>query len=238
MAYIYKIINPKGKVYIGSTKSIKTRERYYRGSRCKGQVRLYNSIQKYGWDTHSFSLIESCDESNQFTRERYWQDYYNVLGDGGLNCVLVGTDQTPHMLSQQTRDKMSASRKGTIKSQEWQENINIAIKGLNKSEEHKSKISMAKLGTKEPEEIRLKKSKARIGKKHSAETIEKIRKGQENKKIYSKKVIQYNLDGEVLKEWVNCKEASQSLQISIAYIRDAARGVYQHKAHGFMWKYQ
>lgn len=237
MAYIYKITNPKGKIYVGSTKNVKTRERNYRGSQCRGQVKLYNSIQMYGWNTHSFCVIESCDDSDQFRRERYWQDYYNVLGDSGLNCVLVGTDEIPYTMSQQSRDKMSISRKGKAKSKEWQDRINTAIKGVKKSEEHKQKISMTKLGKKESQEVRLKKSEARKGKKHSAETIEKIRKGQKNKRIYSKKVMQYSLEGELLREWTNCKEASESLQINIAYIRDAARGVYQHRAYGFVWKY-
>jgi hypothetical protein len=133
---------------------------------------------------------------------------------------------------------MSEKQKGLVKSPEWQEKINLAIKGKKLSEEHKLKISMTKLGIKESDEVRLKKSKAHTGKKHSQETIEKIRAGQKGKRVFSKKVLQYSVEGELVKEWENCKEASEYLVISIDYLRDAARGVYQHKAYGFIWKYK
>ena len=237
MAYVYRIINPKGKVYVGSTRDINIRKRNYKGLCCKKQTKLYNSLKKYGWDRHLFEVLEEVSIENMYIAERKWQEFYKVV-ERGLNCVYVNTADKPAIYSEDTRKKMSDSRKGLIKSPEWQEKITAALQGRTLSLDHRKKISMTKLGVKESEEVRLKKSKAHIGKKHSQETIEKIRKGQNNKKVFSKEILQYSQEGELLKEWKNCKEASDCLHVSINYLRDAARGQYNHKAHGFLWKYK
>jgi group I intron endonuclease len=50
MVGIYKITNPKGKIYIGQSVDIEKRKYYYQALHCKKQTMLYNSIKKYGWD--------------------------------------------------------------------------------------------------------------------------------------------------------------------------------------------
>lgn len=237
MAYIYKVTSREEKVYVGSTKDAKARERYYRGGRCKGQRKLFFSIQKYGWSSHTFQIIEECDNSLQFVRERYWQDFYEVLGRRGLNCVLVGTDELPHSHSQDTKDRMSKSRKGIKKSEEWQSRITTAIKGKPKSVDHKQKISMTKKGVTESEETKKKKSLARVGKKHSEATKEKIRQASAGKKLPGKSLTQYSLDGVTIRQWKNVEEVSLELGYSKSYIRDASRGVYNHIAFKQIWKY-
>ncbi len=53
---IYKITNPTGKVYIGQTCNPKKRLQSYK--RCKpDQNAIYNSLQKYGYEAHSFQVI-------------------------------------------------------------------------------------------------------------------------------------------------------------------------------------
>ena len=38
-----------------------------------------------------FEIIEQCILTQLNERERYWQDYYDVLGINGLNCKLTET---------------------------------------------------------------------------------------------------------------------------------------------------
>lgn len=47
---IYKITSPTNKIYIGKSKSLKQRENNYKSSleKIKSQIKLYNSIKKYG----------------------------------------------------------------------------------------------------------------------------------------------------------------------------------------------
>lgn len=91
---IYKITNPNSKIYIGqTTKLLKRKGAYKRLDSCiQNQIILYRSLKKYGWDAHSFEIIESCDFEKLNERERYWQEFYDVLGENGLNCRLTETN--------------------------------------------------------------------------------------------------------------------------------------------------
>jgi len=87
---IYKIISPSGKIYIGQSDKIQKRWYFYKGMSCKSQPRLYRSFLKYGVINHIFEIIEECSYEDLDCRERYWQDFYDVLNrEKGLNLVLT-----------------------------------------------------------------------------------------------------------------------------------------------------
>jgi group I intron endonuclease len=117
MIGIYKITSPNGRIYIGQSIDIERRFRFYKQMNCKNQPILYSSLKKYGVDTHIFEVIETCDESVLDTRERYWQEHYNVL-NGGLNCNLTETSDKPKRHSEETKRKISESNKGKVFSDE------------------------------------------------------------------------------------------------------------------------
>ena len=60
---IYKITSPTGKIYIGQSRDILKRIKYYNKQYCKCQTKLYHSIKKHGWNTHVFEIIHKCCES-------------------------------------------------------------------------------------------------------------------------------------------------------------------------------
>lgn len=92
MTGIYKITSPNSKVYIGQSIDITTRWNTHRRSiNNKKKTKLINSFLKYGVDNHIFEIIEICEQKDLNIRERYWQDYYNVIKDG-LNLKLTQTD--------------------------------------------------------------------------------------------------------------------------------------------------
>lgn len=111
MIGIYKITNPKHKLYIGQTVDWKRRQDEYKQLNCSNQKKLYNSLAKYGWSNHTFELIEECILDDLNNRERYWQDYYNVL-EKGLNLKLTQCDDKSGVVSQETKDKISLSMEG------------------------------------------------------------------------------------------------------------------------------
>lgn len=93
MVGIYKITSPSGRVYIGQSKNIETRKNNYKSiSKVKRQPLIERSILKYGWESHVFEVIEECLKEDLNNKERYWQDFYDVL-NGGLNCILQGSDE-------------------------------------------------------------------------------------------------------------------------------------------------
>ena len=72
---IYKITSPSGRVYIGQTVDFVKRKSHYKKLKRNHQIILYNSIKKYGWESHTLELIEECDVFLLNDRERYWQEY-------------------------------------------------------------------------------------------------------------------------------------------------------------------
>lgn len=115
---IYKITSPTNKIYIGQSKNIYKRfKQYYSFNKSnKSQIKLWRSLKKYGCDNHIFEIIEECKFEDLNIKERYWQEYYNVIDrDKGLNLVLVKTDVKPKKFSKETRLKMSIAAIGKKK---------------------------------------------------------------------------------------------------------------------------
>lgn len=106
MIGIYKITSPSNKIYIGQSINIKKRFKKYKRLDCKSQPRLYKSFLKYGFINHLFEIIEECKFEELNIRERYWQDYYDVINEKGLNCVLTETDLLPKLTSTITKNNM------------------------------------------------------------------------------------------------------------------------------------
>lgn len=107
---VYKITSPSEKVYIGSSIDVYNRLCSYKGYKCKTQTRLYNSIKKYGWDRHLFEIIDRCSVDELLQKELYYGTMYNVLDRHcGLNCRLPKSTDGYVYMSQETKDKISAS---------------------------------------------------------------------------------------------------------------------------------
>jgi group I intron endonuclease len=116
MIGIYKITSPSGKVYIGQSNNVEKRLKDYlkEYKSMSSQKRLYNSFLKYGAKNHTFEIIEECEFEIINERERYWQDYYNVIDSKGLNCILTQTNEKRRIISEETRVKLSNSLKGLL----------------------------------------------------------------------------------------------------------------------------
>jgi group I intron endonuclease len=157
MLGIYKITNPKGKIYIGQSINIDERIKHYKNNSGKRQPKIYNSIQKYGWDNHMFEIIEECSLEQLNEKEIYWKKYYlEQLENNWSNvlfCELYDSGGGP--LSEETRKKMSYSKLGT----------KLSIKT-------KEKIRNSKLGTKHSKETKERMSEMRIGKTTSKTVLQ------------------------------------------------------------------
>lgn len=179
---IYKIINPNGRIYIGQSTDIIQRKSDYRKLECKEQPKIYNSIVKYGWEVHVFEIQEICDTVLLDIRERYWQDYYDVTGQKGLNCILIETDKERRIICKETKEKISNSLKGRKLSKEHKQNLSDSHKG--QIPWHKGK-KMSKEYCKKISEI----SKGRVspmkGRKHSVKTLQKMSKSLKGRKAWN-----------------------------------------------------
>ena len=71
---IYKIESPSGKIYVGQSINIEYRfKSYLKMFRCKNQIKLFNSFQKYGPENHIFEIIELCEfnELNNTSKHKF-----------------------------------------------------------------------------------------------------------------------------------------------------------------------
>ncbi len=139
---IYKIINPKGKIYIGQSINITHRVNSYIHNRCKGQPKLHNSIAKYGWNNHLFEIIEECPADILDGREIYWGMFYETLGENGLNCKLGSGNG---YMSEETKQKISKGNLGKEKTQQHKDNIKQARQGMRFTQEHKDNMSNSRV---------------------------------------------------------------------------------------------
>lgn len=176
MIGIYKIINPKGKIYIGQSINIDRRFKEYKKLQCNQSIKLYNSLKKYSPENHIFEIIEECCFDLLNERERYWQDFYNVLSKEGLNCNLVSTNNLPKILSDETKLKISNSLTGLRHTEESKNKISKGLMGRVVSKETRDKISESNKNKEFSIERRQKISNALKGRKIPKEVIEKRNK--------------------------------------------------------------
>jgi group I intron endonuclease len=247
MALIYKIVNPKGKIYIGQTINWMRRQSHYKRLNCKSQTLLYNSLQKYGWESHIREVIEECSVEVLGKREKYWKDYYNSV-QKGLNIRY--DEEKGGKLSLETCLKISKAKKGVKYSKESSLKKSQSLSGKFKTDEHKKNISKTRLGqpnsTKgkpKPKEFGQKISQnversKKISKSHTGKTHPRTQEwsnkiGNSNRKS----ILQYNLEGDFIKEWDSAKSASIFIGCNPSPITACCKGK-QKTCFGFKWKYK
>ena len=140
MIGIYKITNPKGAIYIGSSIEIEVRFSRYKKMACKTQPKIYNSLLKYGVENHKFEVIQECDVDELFKLENFYGIMYNCLDRNlGLNCLIPNIGDNKLIVSEENR-----------------KNRSIAQIGKKASLQTKLKQSKSQLGRKHKAETKLK----------------------------------------------------------------------------------
>jgi group I intron endonuclease len=172
---IYTITNTvSGKVYVGQSAHV--------GTRWKVHVRLLNAGKhenpalqrawsKYGSAAFDFALIEECSVEMLDEREQFHVgDFDSFLN--GYNCNTGGAQCRGYVFSLESRQKMSAAKKGrtsTMKGKKHSEESRARMREAQRnrppvSEETRKKLSEAGKGKVPTEEARRKSGDARRGK--------------------------------------------------------------------------
>ncbi|MBO5143016.1 MAG: GIY-YIG nuclease family protein [Clostridia bacterium] len=157
MYSVYIHINKfNGKVYVGITcRKPEYRWNNGKGYYKKGQSKMYNAIQKYGWENFEHKILfenltkEEAEQKEIELIEQYksYDDKFGYNITKGGNCV--------GNMTEETKRKISEANKG---KQGWNKGIHIGIGeenpfyGKKHSEETKRKISEANKGRKMSEE--------------------------------------------------------------------------------------
>ena len=144
MIGIYKITSPTRKVYIGQSINIENRFKLYLKLKCKGQIKLFNSLKKSGVEKHKFEILCECEISELNDKERYYQDLYSSVGKNGLNCSLTKSSGRSGKHSEETKLKISIANKGNKCSKETKLKMSLKLKGRIISHNTRLKMSLSK----------------------------------------------------------------------------------------------
>lgn len=252
MIGIYKITNPKGKIYIGQSKDISLRFKdYFKLNHCKSQPKLYYSLKKYGPENHIFEIIEECSIEQLDEREIYWIKYYKSFKDG-LNLTEGGEGCKGFKRSKEMNVKHSLKMIGKTKTSLQKEKISLSLTGKIRSKDFGKKISLKMkknipkkdkiyknpehylAGKERPEWVKekIKEGMARNKKPKSKETIEKMKNSRKTIPI-----LQYDLNDNFIKEWKSQTEAAKFYELNSTGIMCCCKGK-QKTAGGFKWKYK
>lgn len=183
---IYKFTSPSGKSYIGQTSNLPQRILPHKcpSSKC---TLLSNAIRKYGWCSFEQEILLSgltLDEANVAEEQLILE--HNTMTPLGYNLRSGGLN---HLISDEVKQRWSATRKGRPRSPEHQAKLNEAARNRIRTPEHEAKLrevnsrprspevrsnmSAAAKGRPKSDTHKQNLAKAGIGRKASAETKQK-----------------------------------------------------------------
>lgn len=173
------------KIYIGQTNN-SLKKRWSQGYR--SCTYFNNALKKYGKDNFYFKEIEVCynQETADFLEDKYIRHYNSRNSEYGYNLRPGGKVNSGWHHSDDTKDKISKSKKGKKLSESHKSKIKeMSPKGeahpnydKSPSIESIKKMSDIKKGKTASVETKMKMSRAQKGKKHTEETKKKISQSQ------------------------------------------------------------
>jgi group I intron endonuclease len=229
--YLHK--SPSDKVYVGITKKKRIKDRWDNGNGYKNNILFFKAITKYGWDNFKhIILFTNLTEERAKNLEKDLIRHYKNLGIS-YNITDGGEGTYGWSPSQETRNKMRLSLRGRVISKESRAKISKALKGRIVPKEHLERLRQISLNKIVSEETKQKLREANLGKKHTEETKRKIAL------ISAKPVIQYNLDGEFIREWESASEAARALgKLPSSIIHCCNKRPNYNTAYKYKWRYK
>ena len=213
VGYIYLIIDlTNWKKYVG--------QHHYHleklDSNYHGSGTIISKIYKKRPHTLKEVYLKTCYSQEELDEwEQYYINFYNTLSPNGYNLQEGGRGGVP---SEDARRKMSNAHKGLCAGEKH------PMFGKHHSDETKQKISKSHKG----------KPAHNKGKPMSEKQKKKLREANTNGKL-SKRVLQFTLDGEFVREWISVAECGRN-GFNSGYIAACCRGK-RKSAYGYKWCY-
>ena len=185
---------------------------------------IISRIYKERPETLKEEYLKTCySDSEMNDDEKYYIKLYDTLWPNGYNLSEGGDGGVP---CEETRRKISNSLKGLFSGEKH------PMFGKHQSEESRRKMSSSHKGLQTGEKHPF------FGKHHSEESKKKMsdkKKGIPNEKL-SKKVLQFTLTGEFIREWPSIAECGRN-GFDRSSVSACCRGkLKSHKGYIFQYK--
>lgn len=244
MMVIYSIINLKnGKKYIESTVNFSRRKNTHLRRLKQGghhSKSLQASWNKNYPSDYQFLILEKItDKDILYQREQYWLDYYKTYEkDYGYNMTKFSTHPGGYNIKPVYQFNMSGE---FIK--EWDnctragDSLGIDHSGLSKCARGKYRLYGGFIWDYN-KDLKLERIKlANEPVKRSKESRRKMSIAAKNRKNQKKPILQYDLEGNFIKEWRSTSDLVEEMGYSNGYISDCLHGKHK-KAYNYVWKFK
>jgi group I intron endonuclease len=254
MGYIYKITNKiTNKCYIGETKKsnpeLRWNEHKRKIEKGIGCPALQDAVKKYGIEYFKFEILIICFDEDRYRFEKEYIKKYNSISPNGYNLTTGGEGGGFYgkKHSETTVNKIRSVLKERYENNpELRKEISDRTKLLFNDKNYRIKISE---GVKNSEIWKNSKKGNYSCRKHTEET-KNILKGKthdyfnenenikKHREIMAKakgiRVLQYDLNNNLLNEFMSIKDASRQIGLSASLIGKVIRN-NTFKAGNFIW---
>ena len=257
MIGIYKIENLiNHKVYIGQSISIASRLKQHKSdlkNNRHANSHLQSSWNKYGEENFIFEIIDLCTKEQLNEKEIYWIEYYggknNQLNfnqkDGGkfgslnelsiekIKLKTIGKHRSPKTEFKKGEHHGNEFKKGFVsphRKKVYQYDLDgNFIKEFDSAKQaaQENNISSSLITMCCQQKI---KTGGNYQWRFEKQNVNKVCKKAR------KKVYQYDLDGNFIKEWCGIVEIVQKMNANSSNISNCCRGI-EHSAYGYQWRY-
>jgi group I intron endonuclease len=234
MIGIYKITNPTGKIYIGKSIDIEKRHYQYEKGHMKQQTALYNSVKKYGWNNHKVEILKECEEDKLNELESYYISYYNSV-EKGLNLTYGGDGGRKSDITKQRISTSMMGKRGPYNVNNPVYQYDLEGNFIKEWKNPKTAVDNMGLSRGEIKAV-LDTNNTVHGYRFTSIKVEKLNPTTKWNGI-KKKVLEYDLEGNFVKEWGCAREASKILNIAIQHITAVCRGEI-NKTHNRKFTYK
>lgn len=246
MAYVYRHIrlDKNEPFYIG----IGSDETYYRANK-KSQRNIHwkRVVAKTDYEVEiildDLTWEQACEKEKEFIKLYGRNNYGGIL----VNITKGGDGTLGHILTRESKEKLSNSikewHKTYVVSKEEKERRSIQLKELNKNKEFVEKRTNALRNSDKLKQSYISKKGKPSGYKHNEESKKLISLSKIGRKMpkemidaKSKKIVQLDLNGNILKIWDSAREIQRQTGLSQGNISRCCNGKYK-QSYGFKWKY-
>ena len=138
--YLFYLKNKPLKFYLGHSQCVSKRFSNHFNTalvNVKRHIKFYSAVQKYGWNSFNFLVLELCDVEKLIEREQIWLDKIfsdKLLSENTLNLHKLSNSSRGYKHSEETRKNMSRAKIGLKHTDEAKKKKNMSLSQMGRGD--------------------------------------------------------------------------------------------------------